>query len=58
MPGFHHPVPGTLDSDCETVQLTRQANGEVADGDHLLDLAQPLGDPAGLYTSSTVNASD
>ena len=34
----------TLGSDGETVQLAREADGEVADVDHLLHFAEALGD--------------
>jgi len=49
VPGLHHPVAGPLGGDGEAVQLPRQPDGEVADVDHLLHLAQPLrGDLADL----------
>ena len=49
MPLLHHPVAGPLGGDRQAVELARQADGEVADVDHLLDLAQALGaDLAGL----------
>ena len=49
MPGLGHPVAGPLGSDHEAVQLARQADGEIADVDHLLHFAQALGDDlAGL----------
>jgi hypothetical protein len=53
MPGLHHPVLGPLGGDGEAEQLARQADGEVADVDHLLDLAQALGEvlPASRVTS-------
>ncbi len=43
VPGFHQPVPGPLGGDGAAVQLTRQPDGEVADVDHLLHLAEGLG---------------
>ncbi len=43
MPGLHHPVARALGGDRQAVQLARQAHREVADVDHLLDLAQPFG---------------
>src|SRR4051794_28219667 len=42
MPGLHHPVTGPLGGDGEAVKLARQADGEVANVDHLLDLAEPF----------------
>ena len=49
MPLLHHPVPGPLGGDRQPEQLARQADGQVADVDHLLDLAEALGaDLAGL----------
>ena len=49
VPLLHHPVAGPLGGDGQAVQLARQADGEVADVDHLLDLAEALGDDlAGL----------
>ena len=42
MPGLHHAVAGPLGGDGEAVELARQADGEVADVDHLLHLAQAL----------------
>ena len=42
MPGFHHPVTGALGSNREAIQLAGKSNREVADVDHLLDLAKPL----------------
>ena len=49
VPGLHHPVLGALGGDGEAVELAGEADGEVADVDHLLDLAEPLGgDLAGL----------
>ena len=44
MPGLRHPVAGALRGDDEAVQLPRQADGEIADVDHLLHFAQALGD--------------
>ena len=43
MPGLHQPVPGTLGGDGLAVQLPRQPDGELADVDHLLHLAEGLG---------------
>ena len=43
MPGLGHPVAGALRGDDEAVQLPRQADGEIADVDHLLHFAQALG---------------
>ena len=49
VPGLHHPVLGPLGGDGQAEQLARQADGEVADVDHLLHLAGGLGDDlAGL----------
>ena len=44
MPGLHHPVARALGGDRQAVDLARQADGEVADVDHLLHLAEALGD--------------
>ena len=43
VPLLHHPVAGALGGDGEAEQLPRLADGEVADVDHLLHLAQALG---------------
>ncbi len=49
MPGLHHVVARPLGRDGEAVKLTRKADGEVADVDHLLHLAEAfLDDLAGL----------
>ena len=49
MPSLHHPVVGALGRDGAAVELPRQSDGEIADIDHLLDLAEALGhDLAGL----------
>ena len=49
MPGLHQPVPRTLGGDRAAVQLPRQPDGELADVDHLLHLAEGLrGDLPGL----------
>ncbi|MNF42980.1 hypothetical protein D3C84_240500 [compost metagenome] len=49
MPGFAHVVARTLGGDGQAVQLTGQADGEVADVDHFLNFTQAfLGDLAGL----------
>ena len=42
VPRLHHPVAGALGSDREPIELARHSDGEVADIDHLLDLAEPL----------------
>ncbi|KGS35373.1 hypothetical protein X945_5803 [Burkholderia pseudomallei ABCPW 107] len=43
MPGFHHPVAGALGRDRQAVKLPRQADREIADIDHFLHFAEPLG---------------
>ncbi len=49
VPRLHQAVARSLAGDRQAVQLARQADGEVADVDHLLDLAETLGaDLAGL----------
>ena len=49
VPGFHQPVAWPFAGDRQAVQLTRQADGEVADVDHLLHLAEAFrADLAGL----------
>ena len=49
VPRLHQPVAWTLAGDRETVQLPRETDREVADVDHLLDLAEAFGaDLAGL----------
>ena len=49
VPGLHHAVAGALGGDGQAVELARQADGEVADVDHLLHFAQAFaGDLAGL----------
>ncbi len=49
MPGLRHAVLVALGGDGQAVELPRQPDGEVADVDHLLDFAEPLGlDLAGL----------
>ena len=49
MPGLHHAVVGALGGDGQAVELAREADREVADVDHLLHLAEALGDDlAGL----------
>ena len=49
VPLLHHPVARPLGGDGQPEQLAGQADREVADVDHLLNLAQPLGaDLAGL----------
>ncbi len=42
VPLLDHPVPRPLAGDRQAVELPRQADGEVAHVDHLLDLAFPL----------------
>ena len=44
MPGLGHAMAGALGGDGEAVQLPRQADGEIADVDHLLHFAEALGD--------------
>ena len=44
MPGFHHAMVRPLRRDGEPAELARQANGEVANVDHFLDLAEALGE--------------
>ena len=49
VPLLDHPVVGPLAGDGQAIELARQADGEVADVDHLLDLAEAfLDDLAGL----------
>src|SRR5215468_3557943 len=49
MPGLHHAMARPLRGDGEAVELAREADGEVADVDHLLHLALALlQDLAGL----------
>ena len=49
MPLLHQPVAGSFGRDGQAVQLAAQADGEVADVDHLLHLAECLAlDLAGL----------
>src|SRR5271169_3367900 len=43
MPGLGHPMAWALRGDGEPVQLPREADGEIADVDHLLHFAQALG---------------
>src|SRR5690606_23571880 len=43
MPLLHHAVARPLRRDGQAVELPAQADGEVADVDHLLDLAEPFG---------------
>src|SRR6516165_11406213 len=50
MPLLHHSVVWPFAGNGEAIELTRQADREVADVDHLLHLAESLGaDLAGLY---------
>jgi hypothetical protein len=42
VPLLHHAMPGALGRDGQPVQLSRQADGEVADVDHLLHFAAAL----------------
>ena len=44
MPGLHHAVARALRGDGEAIDLTRQADGEIADVDHLLHFAETFGD--------------
>ena len=49
VPRLEHAVAGALGRDREAEELAREADGEVADVDHLLHLAEALlGDLAGL----------
>ena len=49
VPSLHHAVAGALGGHGQAVELARQAEGEIADVDHLLDFAQALlEDLAGL----------
>lgn len=49
VPLLHHPVAGPLGGDGVAVELAGQSDAEVADVDHLLDLAKALADDlAGL----------
>ena len=43
MPSFHHTVLGSLGGNCISVQLPRQAQGEVTNINHFLHFAQALG---------------
>ena len=43
VPGLHQPVPGPLGGHRAAVELAREPDREVADVDHLLDLAAGLG---------------
>ena len=43
VPGLHQPVAGALGGYRLAVELAGEADGEVADVDHLLDLAERLG---------------
>ncbi len=43
VPGLHQPVPGPFRRNGPTAHLPAQAHGQVADVDHLLDLAERLG---------------
>ena len=43
VPGLHQPVPGALGGHRPAVELPGETHGEVADVDHLLDLAPRLG---------------
>ena len=44
MPLFVHAMPGTLAVHAQSVELPGEADGEIRDIDHLLHLAQPLGE--------------
>src|SRR5205085_6914048 len=49
MPAFHHAMAGALRCDRQPVELAREAHGEIADVDDLLDLALAFtADLAGL----------
>jgi hypothetical protein len=43
VPALHHPVLGAFGRNRQAIELPRQANGEIADVDHLLDFAKPFG---------------
>ena len=40
---LHHPVLEPLAGDGQAMKLAREADRKIADIDHLLDLAEPLG---------------
>ena len=42
MPGFHHAMTRPFRGDGQPVELARQADGEIADIDHLLNFAAPF----------------
>lgn len=44
MPALHHPMLGALRSNGKAVELARQTDREIADIDHLLDLAKSFQD--------------
>ena len=44
MPGLAHRMAGAFARDHETVKLSRQADREVADIDHLLHFTSPFGE--------------
>ena len=44
VPGLHHAVVGALGGDGEAGELAREAGGEGADVDHLLDFAEAFGE--------------
>lgn len=44
MPGFHHAVAGAFAGNRQPVELAREADGEIANVDHFLHLAQALGE--------------
>src|SRR5215472_10553406 len=49
MPLLHHAMARALGGDCQSVELSRDTDGEIADVDHLLDFAETLlDDLAGL----------
>ncbi len=57
MPGLHHAMARALRGDGQAVELARQADGEVADVDHLLHFAKALGDDlAGLQRHQRARA--
>src|SRR5262249_59455411 len=44
MPGLDHAVFGAFGGDSQAIELARQSDGEVANVDHLLNLAEAFGD--------------
>src|SRR6516164_901339 len=43
MPGLHHPVARAFARDGKAVELSGKADSEIGDINHLLNLAEPLG---------------